>query len=440
MMNHLASNKLFLVVPVFLFFIWYIGIGVFNQYSLDDYWHYSNVQIHGFWEAQNFYYQNWEGSFSHTFFATLPHSKLFRYLFENNIWVYCVLTLGFLIFSITITLFQFDIVTPRLTRLLVSSYIVSVLYVFSTAQEDVLYWVCANITYVNSISFLLVGLFILKKFEYSRLKYIAILPLAFVVGNKINLGVLLFLLFTFLLFSKSFLNRHRFDDLFVLGFVFILYLVNLFALGNFVRLGQNMDNLSNEYSLFAIVSYRFWYIFIPFGVKSMVFIIPILTFINDDFFKGLNLKLFSIFIFSYFLVECIIFEIAFKNWGPARCSIFCEFLLIPYCVAIWIKLIKPRLKIIPFFPIFIAVVFSVYNILYWKYFKVSMEYSKALKQRISVINNSPKANIVLQPLPESGLIHSYGCNDEVWLNNVFALCFDKKITIRVLNHATTNQR
>ena len=56
-----------------IFVIWYLIASYNNVYACDDYWHGTNVHNFGFWHAQSYYWNNWEGSYIHTFFATIPH-------------------------------------------------------------------------------------------------------------------------------------------------------------------------------------------------------------------------------------------------------------------------------------------------------------------------------------------------------------------------------
>ena len=57
-----------------VFLCWYLPVAFYNVYACDDYWFGTNVRVNGFWGNQLFYYYNWEGSYTHTFLASLPHA------------------------------------------------------------------------------------------------------------------------------------------------------------------------------------------------------------------------------------------------------------------------------------------------------------------------------------------------------------------------------
>ena len=57
-----------------VFLCWYLPVAFNNVYACDDYWFGTNVRVNGFWGNQLFYYFNWEGSYTHTFLASLPHA------------------------------------------------------------------------------------------------------------------------------------------------------------------------------------------------------------------------------------------------------------------------------------------------------------------------------------------------------------------------------
>ena len=61
------------IVPI-LFLCWYIPVSYNNVYACDDYWFGTNVHTNGFFNNQIFYWNNWEGSYTHTFLASLPHA------------------------------------------------------------------------------------------------------------------------------------------------------------------------------------------------------------------------------------------------------------------------------------------------------------------------------------------------------------------------------
>ena len=70
------TNKIvnILIISVGIVFLcWYLPVAFYNVFACDDYWFGTNVRINGFWNNQLFYWHNWEGSYTHTFLASLPH-------------------------------------------------------------------------------------------------------------------------------------------------------------------------------------------------------------------------------------------------------------------------------------------------------------------------------------------------------------------------------
>lgn len=60
-------------IGILAFFCWYTPTSYMNVFSCDDYWFGSYIHDIGFWKTQAQFYNNWEGSYTHTFLASIPH-------------------------------------------------------------------------------------------------------------------------------------------------------------------------------------------------------------------------------------------------------------------------------------------------------------------------------------------------------------------------------
>jgi hypothetical protein len=128
---------------------------------------------------------------------------------------------------------------------------------------------------------------------------------------------------------------------------------------------------------------------------------------------------------------------SFKDPGPARGNIVSEFfcLLILISSAYQIKMASWQpIKILSYFSILLLTILQAMN---WNYISVAKNYNTKAIERIRLVK-SAKRNIYLSNLPESGLLHSVWCNDELWLNNVFIPYFNKDITVKITQDAPKN--
>ena len=58
---------------------------------------------------------------------------------------------------------------------------------------------------------------------------------------------------------------------------------------------------------------------------------------------------------------------------------------------------------------------------------------KSYERQICIEKAPNKSTLTLPPLPNSGLLLSYFCNDEIWLQNVYIPYFNKSIEITLSN-------
>jgi hypothetical protein len=425
-----------LALPCCIFLIWYFAINYYNTFSLDDYWHGAHVQKYGFIGAQKYYYLNWEGSFSHTIFATLPHLTFIKTIFGQSTWIYISISFISIVFSITYAIRKFNLVTNSNNAIILSIYFISILYIFTSGKQEILYWTSANFTYITGIAFLILSFTFLFNFK-QNFKFLALFPIIFLLGNKVNYGILFFLGFAMIYINNESFKSDRKNTNIIIFISVLIYSLNILAKGNYLRLEQNITGISDKYTLLKIIEFRTLEVILPFMLKSAIFIFPIVCLLNKEILKYLPLKKALLLFVVYFFIECIIYWLSFRDPGPARGSIVIEFfcLLILISIAYHFNIASKRYStVLSYFSIFLISALQAMN---WNYISIAKDYNKKVFERICIVE-SAKSNIYISNLPESGLLHSVWCNDETWLNYVFIPYFNKTITIKITNNDIKN--
>ena len=234
-----------------LFGYWYLPVSFCNVFAVDDFWHGTNVGTHGFWGTQLNFYQSWEGSFTHTFLATIPHVFGGRYVpFAVN-----MLTLLLLIFAICLFVRTYCIGNRRDVFLL-SVFLAAFYYVTTGCGAEIRFWVCGNGPYLFGVSTLLIFAACyhnLKEPTLARLVPLWALQLV-IVGNKVTYIICLFACMivhdiVYDSFSKKRLMLFYFP-------ASLFSIINILAPGNYLRLSKNMQN-TETFSLIEVLHLRF---------------------------------------------------------------------------------------------------------------------------------------------------------------------------------------
>lgn len=420
-------NLLLITLPVVTFLIWYFGIAIFDVFSMDDFWHGDHVQKYGFWGAQKWHYNNWEGSYTYTFFAFIPHISTFKHLFNEGTWFYCFVSLLLLILSTSYFLIQFNVILKNLTSILVSSYLISLLYLFSIGGSDILFWTCVNFTQVIGVCFLLIGISFLKQFRNSNLQYLSIAPFILVAGNKLNYCTLLLLTLLILLWKSDFFSCKSFRCLLIVSLVILPVLINISASGNIKRLDYNISNLNSSLSITFLEAlyYRIFNVVFPILYRGIIFSIPLCFCIPNNFDTKSFIKILLGILGFQIIIETIIFYNVFKDWGPSRSNILIEYMAIFLSVSI-VKYLTVKFQNYYSeysFSVSIAIItILIYsNFINFHYISVAHQYYIDFNKRIEIVRkcNTNTSTLFISPLPNSGLIHSAYCNNVIWLNNVF---------------------
>lgn len=428
-----------LVINCSLFLIWYLGIAYYDVFSLDDYWHGANYHIYGFWGSQEYYYNNWEGSYSHTFFATIIHHSLLQKNFGISSFpfiLFSFLLVNSAVYFFLKAVFKSD---SLLKLILVTLFCSSIIYGLSSGKGELNYWTCANVTYLTGLAFSLFYFIILfnKKEKFSIWDIGLMLLLSvLIIGNKISLSIYFFALNIFFALAQwRSLNQSKKKTFYFLIILALgLLMVNTLAPGNYVRLNENENSPYIGFSLFEVISERFTNIVLPAFFNGLILVLP-LSILFSESKKKIETKFIYYFTVIYvliFLAESIIFWKIFKDPGPVRSNIFLEFLtyifvyLSLYKFVNQMSLIKKNISLVSLIGLIC------FQSSLFKYFDESRKFSVAANNRYVKVMNSPKDVIFLDRLPKSGLLHDVGSNDEIWLNYVYLKYFYKSPNTRII--------
>lgn len=423
-------GNLTICVPCILFFAWYIIVSYANVYACDDYWHGLNVHSLGFWNAQFFYWNNWEGSFIHTFLATLPH--VFQY--ERMPFLCNMLSLLLLLYSTTIFIKTYFHIS-RCRIVVYACYLVAFLLTFTTGEAEIRYWVCANNAYLFGISTTLLFISLYHRFDYAinKIAIWLILLLIAIIGNKISF---IYWIVLVQLFHDIIYNKLSAKNLFIFVFlVAAISLLNILAPGNFIRLAQNMEeSIENGMTLGDTFLYRIENI-IPFFFAS-VLLLPICMSLHVKV-TGKSVIIQTIAFLLLIIGDTAIMFICFHDSGPKRGNIILEVSVIFYICSLfcylmnWLK--SDRLKTtIHLVSCLFFVYYSIGNILL---IDDSYEYSRLSHERDNkVLKSGQIEEIALPALPSSGLLLSYFCNEEVWIENVYLSYLNKRMRVKIINN------
>ncbi len=261
-------------------------IGSFSRFGADDFCTAGKLNSLGFWNAQSFWYNNWTGRFSFTFFVSVLE------LFDSRI--SAVLPILLILF-LTISIFVF--VNQLSKKLFQTNYIIYSLFITSALVFMVLftipnigqnlYWMTGSITYfLPIILFFLVCSLLVNDRNYSIYKakrnfnYLIIFFFSFLLGGFSEvMSVLLILLFLLIGFFNLIISKSKKLPCELIPAIigaFIGLVLMVIAPGNSVRLSNHLPH-PTFFALLTnglVLSSRF--IFLWF-VKNIHIIWPIIT-------------------------------------------------------------------------------------------------------------------------------------------------------------------
>lgn len=410
-----------------VFLCWYLPVAYYNVYACDDYWFGTNVRVNGFWGNQLFYYFNWEGSYTHTFLASLPHVFHCSHIpFWGNLF-----SLVFLFVSLFYFLRTYTSLTVK-RGLVYSLYFLSFLYLCTKGNSEIRFWLCVNITYVSEMSFLLLfgALYhnLDKEFSYKKWCFV-ILCLFLIGGSKL----------TFILYAVSGIIIHDIlsekpinrNTLLICSLLGVFVILNIAAPGNYIRLEEETmpKDVDVHMSMLESVFYRITEM--ESFLLNTLFLLPIAAqWTNRKTFKK-KCVLTAIAIFGMtFVLDSIVMYICFNDPGPLRVYFVTEVLLaifILFGLNHFYTFVLYRYYYTRPVMILFAFMVAVSHITLTFYIPKSIEYSEKARERDKyVMSCKDGETIKIAPLPSSYLMLSYFSNDVIWLERIYLPYFQKK--------------
>lgn len=420
--------RIVLLVPIVLFLGWYLPVSWVNVLACDDYWHRLNVISHGFFGAQAYYWMNWEGSYVHTLFATMPH--LFQYghiPFLFNLVVLVTVALSF-------ALLTNRCIDSKKDSLIVASYLTMIVYTFSTGAAEIRFWLCANVPYMIGIS----GLTILTSFcisekQRNRKDYLLMLiSLICIAGNKVSFIATAYLLIFFSMFYKKRFDR---ESLLLLAVLAIFALFNIIAPGNFCRLNENIANADTSFG-FANVFVIRTKVLASF-CSCLAFVVPIVPLFCRDLRCSSLGKGFVIagLLILVFVVDTVVLFVCFRDPGPMRTYIILEWLLLLCSIillAYWCqKIMKHKVGRIVTMALAVGAIMgmALHQLQLMREIPETFKFARCSRLRDSQVSSAQNGSVVdVISLPESHLLLSYFANDQVWIDNVYLPSFSADLT------------
>lgn len=412
------------------FVCWYVPVAFYNVYACDDYWFGTNVMKNGFWGNQIFYWINWEGSYTHTFFASFPH--LFRGYYVP---FYCNM-FSLLLFWVALLTFikTFTKISVKECSL-ISAYLLSFLYLFTNGDSEIRFWVCANITYIPEASFLLLFLSCYHMLSKENIKKL-ILPI-FLLSFLIGGSKLTFILYAYsgMLINDMLYYRKK-NIIIIFPYLILLFFVilNISAPGNYIRLKEEVmpNNDEARMSLLEVISYRIGKI-IPYVFYSLL-LFPIATKLGVSLtMKRLGYVL--TFFCLIYILDSVIMYICFNDPGPKRVYFVSE-IFITFIMIIALNILYNKWNVQKYLSILCvisSIVLIIINLNMFLEIRPSCTYSKKAVERDEFVRMCKNQDeILITKLPESHLILSYFSNDEGWLENVYLPYFKKECKVKLV--------
>lgn len=410
-----------------VFLCWYLPVAYYNVYACDDYWFGTNVRANGFWGNQLFYYFNWEGSYTHTFLASLPH------VFHGSRIPFFVN-----LFSLVLLFFSLFCVFRTYTNLSVkrgiasSLYFLSFLYLCTKGDAEIRFWICANITYISEMSFLLLFLSMYHNLnkESAYKKWILVIICLFLIGGS---------KLTFVIYAISGITIHDIlykkhinrNTLLVLSLLGIFVILNVAAPGNYIRLKEETIPKDADIHMGMLVSVFYRISEMEPFLLNTLFLLPISNQWKNEHSFERKRVLASLAVFGVtFIIDSVVMYICFNDSGPLRvyfvAEVFTAILILFGLNSFFTSILSRYYYTKPAMVLFAFMVASSHLSLIFQVPK-SIEYSDKSRERDQYVM-SCKAGETLEiaPLPSSYLMLSYFSNDVIWLERIYLPYFQKK--------------
>ncbi len=426
--------NILIVIAFILFMCWYIPVSYMNVYACDDFWFGTNVHNYGFWGTQAFYWINWEGSYTHTFLASLPHALNF----DKMPFICNMVSFSILYLAILFVIRTFSSCSKK-TSIIYSLAIITTFYVFTLGEAEIRFWVCAGFTYQLEMAacLCLISLYHIVDDRTAKKYSIAFLLLCVIIaGSK-----LMFISYAFIaMVLNDVLYRRKLCKYTLFAYISLAMFsfLNIAAPGNYIRLGEETltAEMNGPMSIFEIIIYRTQDI-ARFSLCALLLFPISLKLKGSDQISNKSKLYALIIILAGFLIECIIMFVCFHDPGPRRVYIISELtilVLVTSCFGGIYEMISEKYSAIRNLPIVCCVLLCVSNVCFFKEIRPSIEYSIRSKERDKKVMKSDKSqNIIdLPELPDSHLLLSYFANDKVWIENVYLPYFDKSFEVNLI--------
>jgi len=328
LLNFLKLNAInhFFLISLSVFFtlanLTHGFIGSFSRYGADDYCTAGKLNSLGFWNAQSFWYNNWTGRFSFTFFVSI--FELFEPIITSVLPYLFIICLYFSIYVFLIAALKKIIVEKSglFSVLLTSISVFMILFTVPNIRQN-LYWMTGSTTYFLPIIMIFLFLsFLITQYDKRQKNKISNLI--------INLGVFLFgfilsgfsevlsviqvlifgLAIVFILFSKKRIELNLSLFIALLGSISGL-MVMVIAPGNSVRLSQHLPSPDLFGLVFnsLVLSLKFTFLWfvkhinIIWPTCTMIIVFSLFLKVRTEVIEYLKKN--KLTIFGFFIVPCL---------------------------------------------------------------------------------------------------------------------------------------
>ncbi len=416
-----------IIIVGVVFLCWYLPVAYNNVYACDDYWFGTNVRVNGFWGNQLFYYFNWEGSYTHTFLASLPHAFHSSHIpFYGNMFSLLLLFISLFYFLRTYT----DLSVKK--GVAYTLYFISFLYLCTKGNSEIRFWICANITYISEMSILIIFFSFYHNVdkESTYMKWFLIILCSFLIGGS-KLTIIIYAVSGVIIHDILYEKSANKNTLFIWLLIGTFVVLNVAAPGNYIRLED--EALSKDadvhMGLLESVFYRITEMS-PFLLNTF-FLLPIVAQWSNrySFKKNRVFKALGVF-GSAFVIDSIVMYICFHDSGPLRVYFVAEVilaLLVLFGLNHLYNSVLYRYYYTRHIMILFAFIVAVSQMSLLFQVPQSIDFSKKARERDKyVMSCKVDETIEIAPLPSSFLMLSYFSNDVIWLERIYLPYFQKK--------------
>ena len=424
-----------------VFLCWYLPVAFYNVYACDDYWFGTNVRVNGFFGNQLFYYFNWEGSYTHTFLASLLHAFHGSHMpFIGNLF-----SLVLLFVSLSCVLRTYTCLSVK-RGIAYSLYFLSFLYLCTKGNAEIRFWICANITYISEMSFLLIFLSLYhtldKGFTYKE--WILLALCSFLIGGS-KLTFIIYAVSGIIIHDILYNKRVNRNTILVLSLLGLFVILNVTAPGNYIRLAE--ETMPKDVDIhMGMVESLFYRIteMEPFLLNTL-FLLPIATqwTTNHSFEKKRVLTSVAV-LGVAFIIDSVVMYICFNDSGPLRvyfvAEVFTAILVLFGLNHFYTSVLSKYYYTKPVIVLFAFMVAVSHLSLTFQVPK-SIEYSEKARERDQyVMSCKAGETIEITPLPPSYLMLSYFSNDVIWLERIYLPYFQKKNNFVLLDPPNCSEK